>query len=407
MAMRWTWTSRLVAMAALSAVAVAQPPSSPKASSGPNAPPPVLVYADPQNWVCRPDHPCHDDLTTAALGADGGVRLERFEPASDPKIDCFYVYPTVSMSRELIAPPGATEAERRAVRQQALRLSSVCRLYVPFYRQFTVGGMEAHLRPNPATVEAGKRRVDADVFAAWDHYLAHDNHGRGVVLIGHSQGAGVLQDLIRRRIEGQPAQARIVSAILPGSFLTAPKGREVGGTFKTLPACRREGQTGCVIVFNSYRSDVLMDPKDRFPIKRGEQGLCVNPAALAGGPGILKPYLSAAGETIIPDFTAQQPPWTTPPAMAQFPAPFVTLPGFYTAECKSDEHGTYLAIAPHPQPGDRRAHALVGDWMQDGRRNVTMGLHLIDLNLVMGNLIEVLQRQSDAWCKAPGKVCVS
>ena len=34
-----------------------------------------------------------------------------------------------------------------------------------------------------------------------------------------------------------------------------------------------------------------------------------------------------------------------------------------------------------------------------------MGLHLIDLNLVMGNLVEVIQRQSDAWCKTPGKVC--
>jgi hypothetical protein len=395
--MQWTWVLSLVAAAAISAIAVAQTP--------PVSVPPSLDYADAQNWVCRPDHPCRDDLTTAVLGADGSVRLEPFKPAADPKIDCFYVYPTVSMSREQNAPPGVTEAERRAVRQQALRLTAICRLYVPFYRQFTVGGMEAHLPPDPARVEAGKRLADADVIAAWDRYLAHDNHGRGVVLIGHSQGAGVLSDLIHRRIEGQPAQARIVSAVLPGSFLTAPKGQEVGGTFKTLPACRREGQTGCAIVFNSYRSDVLMDRKDLFPIKRGEQGLCVNPAALAGGPGVLKPYLSTAGETIIPDFTASQPPWTTTPPATPPDAPFVTLPGFYTAECKSDEHGVYMAIVPHPQPGDRRAHALVGDWMQDGKRNVTMGLHLIDLNLVMGNLIEVLQRQSDAWCAAPGKVC--
>jgi pimeloyl-ACP methyl ester carboxylesterase len=397
MAMRWTWALGLVAATALSANAGAQTPPAPL--------PPSLDYADPGNWVCRPDRPCRDDLTTAVLNADGSVRLERFEPAADPKIDCFYVYPTVSMSRELLAPPGVTEAERRAVRQQVLRLTSVCRLYVPFYRQFTVGGMEAHLHPGPATVEAGKTRVDADVAAAWDHYLAHDNHGRGVVLIGHSQGAGVLQDLIRHRIEGQPTQARIVSAILPGSFLTAPRGQEVGGTFKTLLACRSPDQTGCVIVFNSYRSDVLMDPKDRFPMKAGEQALCVNPAALAGGPGVLMPYLSTAGETIIPDFTGPQPPWTTPSTTTPLPAPFVTLPGFYTAECKSDEHGTYLAIVPHPQPGDRRAHALVGDWMQGGSRNVTMGLHLIDLNLVMGNLVEVIQRQSDAWCKTPGKVC--
>ena len=45
-----------------------------------------------------------------------------------------------------------------------------------------------------------------DVEAAWDDYLARDNKGRGVVLIGHSQGSGILKQLIAREIEGQPAQ---------------------------------------------------------------------------------------------------------------------------------------------------------------------------------------------------------
>jgi hypothetical protein len=390
---RWTWALSLVAAAAMSASA-----------QGPPGPlPSGLDYADPDNWVCRPDHPCQDDLTTAVLNADGSVRLERFEPAAAPKTDCFYVYPTVSMSRSLTAPPGVTEAERRAVRQQALRLTAVCRLFAPFYRQFTAGGMQAHLPADPVRVQAGKQLVDADVFAAWDRYMAHDNHGRGVILIGHSQGAGALQDLIHSRIEGRPAQAQIVSAVLPGSFLTAPEGQDVGGTFKTLPACRRPTQTGCVIVFNSYRSNVLTDPKDLFPLKRGEQGLCTNPAALAGGLGILRPYLSTAGETIIPALTAKQQAWAAP--LVPIPAPFVTLPGFYAAECRSDEHGVYLAIVPQPQPGDRRANALVGDWIEDGKPNVTMGLHLIDLNLMMGNLIEVLQLQSETWCKARGQLC--
>jgi hypothetical protein len=392
-AMARTWVMGVAAIAALSSGEVAQAQPAPAPST--------LDYADPGNWVCRPERPCRDDPTTAMLRADGIVHLERFTPASAPKIDCFYVYPTVSMSGELNAPPGVTEAERRAVRQQALRVTSVCRLYVPFYRQLTVGG--AHLQSDRARSEAGKRVAQADVFAAWDYYLAHDNHGRGVVLIGHSQGAWDLQDLIHSRIEGQQEQRLLVSAILPGSFVTAPVGEDVGGTFKTLPACRRADQTGCVIVFNSYRSDVLVDPKNVFH-PSGQQPLCTNPAALAGGPGALKPYLSTQGETIIPDFTGEQTDWTAPPA-TPLQAPFVTLPGFYTAECNSDDHGVYLAITARPQPDDRRNNAIVGDWIQDGRRNDTMGLHLIDLNLVMGNLIEVLRRQADAWCRKPGTVC--
>jgi hypothetical protein len=364
---------------------------------------PGLDYADPSHWVCRPDGPvCHDDLTAAAIGADGGVAIERFAPATHPKIDCFYVYPTVSMSQEVNAPPPVTEAERRSVRQQAERLTSVCRLYVPFYRQRPVGGMALRKSMSAAERQASFQMIDADIDAAWAYYMAHDNHGRGVVLVGHSQGSGVLQGLIRRHIEGQPAQARIVSAILPGSGVTAPRGTDVGGTFKVLPVCRRDGQTGCVIVFNSFRPDALIPPEKVFQFPGGDT-LCVNPAALAGGPGVLKPYLSTSGETIIPDFTAKQAAWTT--AAAKIEAPFVTLPGYYAAECRSDTHGVYLAIVPQPRPGDRRTGALVGDWIQDGQRNDTMGLHLIDLNLVMGNLIDVLNTQAKAWCERPGAVC--
>ena len=49
---------------------------------------------------------------------------------------------------------------------------------------------------------------------AWNYYLAHYNHGRGVVLIGHSQGSGVLTQLIKNEIDGKPIQKQLVSAIL-------------------------------------------------------------------------------------------------------------------------------------------------------------------------------------------------
>ena len=37
----------------------------------------------------------------------------------------------------------------------------------------------------------------ADVAEAWHTYLKRFNHGRGVVLIGHSQGTFVLRRLVR------------------------------------------------------------------------------------------------------------------------------------------------------------------------------------------------------------------
>ena len=47
-----------------------------------------------------------------------------------------------------------------------------------------------------------------DVKAAWAYYLAHENHGRGVVLIGHSQGSGVLTALIKQEIDGKQCNER-------------------------------------------------------------------------------------------------------------------------------------------------------------------------------------------------------
>ena len=62
-----------------------------------------------------------------------------------------------------------------------------------------------------------------DVLDAWNYYLEHDNGGRGVVLIGHSQGSFILDELIRNEMDGKPVQSRIVSVIAPGATLPMPK----------------------------------------------------------------------------------------------------------------------------------------------------------------------------------------
>lgn len=357
----------LLGLLALAAPAAAQAP---------------LDYSQPASWVCRPDAPCRDDLAATVLETDGGRRIETFAPAADPPVDCFYVYPTVSNGPGISAPAAVTQDERRAVRQQVARLASVCRLYVPFYRQITVTSMlDRDLPPEP---DAGPR-AQADVLAAWDSYLARDNHGRGVVLIGHSQGAAMIIELMKRKIDATPLQSRLVSAIVPGFFVLAPAGRDVGGTFKAIPACRRAGQTGCVLAWNSYRAQAPIPTAMVIPFRDGLEPLCANPASLAGGAGDLKPYFSATGETIIPQLTAPQGPWTK----GQQPdTPFVSLPGL-RAECRHDAHGVWLAVTGQG--------AFTGDWMAGGEPDPTMGLHLLDLNLVQGNLVDLIAAQAAAY----------
>jgi len=275
--------------------------------------------------------------------------------------------------------------------QQVERLASLCRLFVPLYRQVTVTSMKPGFPPPTSQANlAASRLAEADVLAAWDYYMAHYNEGRPIVLIGHSQGAFIIIRLLQQRMDGEPAQRQLVSAIVPGAFVLVPRGKQVGGTFKTIPPCRADTQTGCVIAFNTKRADrpLPADMKPQFP---GQEPVRTNPAALGGGAGMLKPYLSTVGETIIPDFTVAQAAWTRDGRA--IPTPFVTTPGLYSAECRSDEHGTFLAVSTRLRWNDSRTGNLTGDWMIDGAPEPTMGLHLIDLNLTAGNLLDVLRRQ--------------
>src|SRR5258708_14708594 len=86
-----------------------------------------------------------------------------------------------------------------------------------------------------------------DVRDAWRSYLEHDNQGRGFVLIGHSQGSFILAELIRQEIDGKPVQARMVSAILAGTTLAVPRGKDTGGASQHVPLCHSPSPTRSVI----------------------------------------------------------------------------------------------------------------------------------------------------------------
>src|SRR5271167_2062213 len=54
-------------------------------------------YANPDIWLCRPgrNDACTVPQEATVIAADGKLSNEKFTPAKNPPIDCFYVYPTV------------------------------------------------------------------------------------------------------------------------------------------------------------------------------------------------------------------------------------------------------------------------------------------------------------------------
>jgi DUF3089 family protein len=357
-------------------------------------------YADGKTWLCRPGRQdaCVVDLSTTVVAANGTLTREEFRANPNAPIDCFYVYPTVSLDKAGNSDMEPGPEENGVVRVQFARFASQCKLYAPLYRQATLTNLRAVTAGSPIPVD--RALAYNDVVDAWNYYLQHDNHGRGVVLIGHSQGSGVLTQLIRNEIDGKPVQSKIVSAVLAGTNLAVPKGRDVGGAFQHIPLCGSASQTGCVISYVSFRSTIPPPENTRFGRAQGEgmQAACVNPAALGGGSGELHAYLSAGGRSIVGS-AAEPRPWVTGKTID---TPWVSVPGLLTAQCVSNEKGSYLEVTVHGNPDDPRTDDIVGDVMTNGQPNASWGLHLVDVNLAIGNLVDIVGAQAKAFASKKG-----
>ena len=337
------------------------------ASRSPAAGP--TAAAAPTVWLCRPGmarNPCEGNLD-ATVVTRTGRSVERFVPARDPKIDCFYVYPTVSGAKTANAPRASAPEIVSTARAQAARFAATCRLFVPVYRQLTLNALltGTYFDPKAQALAA------ADVRDAWRDYLAHDNHGRGVVLIGHSQGAMALTRLIREDIEPHPAVRRLlVSALLLGGRVTTAAGADAGGDFATIPACRRAAETGCVVAWSSFAS---RPPANAFfgVAPAGRDALCTDPGTLDRDGPRLHPYLPS-----------DRVPGKKPPT------PFVAYPGSITGTCRHSGAATWLQVTRVP------GSAIPTPTQQLGSQ---WGLHTGDISLALGDLVDIVRLQAAAW----------
>jgi hypothetical protein len=354
-------------------------------------------YKDDKSWLCRPGRKgdaCDVDLTTTVIAADGTMTRETFAPDPKAAIDCFYVYPTVSSQPGNNADMSADAAVTNVVLQQFARFGSKCRPFAPIYRQITVAGLRPVLisgKSDPSKFQSGVQYDD--VKDAWHSYLKNDNNGRGFILIGHSQGSFILEELIKQEIDGKPIQKQMVAAYLLGATLLTPAGKDVGGQFTSIPLCRKPGQIGCVVNFSSFRSTIPPPGNTLFGHSDDPAmtGSCTNPAALAGGSAPLHSYLSTKG-TLIVGVSAPK-PWA---ADKTIDTPFVSVPGLITAECKKNEFATYLEIKVNADPADPRTDDITGD-LGGAKPLANWGLHLVDVNLVMGDLLNLVDQQAKAY----------
>jgi hypothetical protein len=364
--------------------AVPAAPVAPSAAAAPSPPTAPLHVPAPTHktvWLCRPGmrhNPCTGGLDSTDVTGSHPGQVRRFSPAAHPPIDCFYVYPTVSTAKGLNAPLHSAAEVVAVARAQAAQFAAHCRLFVPVYRQITESALVSGKYTDPKATATAY----GDVQSAWDDYLRHDNHGRGVVLIGHSQGAMMLKHLIQADVQQPAERALLVSAILLGGNVSVPDGKPVGGDFSSVPACTRATQTGCVVAYSSFATTPPADSLFGRSGVAGQHILCVDPTALLHEHGRLHPLLPSSR------LIGAGLPGDVAPGSSSVTTGFASYPGSLTAHCSTTAGADVLHVS------GRVADHPVSELQQLGP---AWGLHVADVNLALGDLVRLVGDQAKAW----------
>ena len=132
---------RLLALAAISSAAPLSAQAPAPATVAPD-------YANATSWLCLPGRGdvCSTPLATTALNPNGYGSTGQSTIATDPPLDCFYVYPTVSRDQGMNSDLKPSE-EIGAAQVQFARFAGVCRPFAPLYRQMTLGAVAAFSAP--------------------------------------------------------------------------------------------------------------------------------------------------------------------------------------------------------------------------------------------------------------------
>ena len=350
-------------------------------------------------WLCKPGKkpdPCAPGLSTTVYNAplSQAIGVEHSKAEHNPPADCFYVYPTVSDEKTGNSDLVIQDTESSIALYQVARYSQYCRVFAPMYRQVTLAGAGLPGAP-PSMTKANPALGVKDVEDALADYLEHYNHGRPFVLLGHSQGAGVLEAVIAKKVDPKPAvRKRLLSAILMGGNMLVKGNTGIGGYFKHIPACRGATQLGCVIAFSTFDQPVPQDSLfgrpgalkalGRGTPPKGDEVLCTNPANLAGGSGLIDPIQPSApfapGSTIALGLSILK--WHVPSPSTVFWA----SPKSYTAKCQ-DSNGAHVLEVTARDGAQTPTPAPTPEW----------GLHLLDANLSLGNLIGIVRSESSAY----------
>jgi hypothetical protein len=217
-------------------------------------------------------------------------------PVPEYPVDVFYLYPTAWTSTDAnpqicaIDEPTMLAQAPGAYARQATAFETVGNVYAPFYRQDNLSSVDRW------NVIAGIPTLDAT--AAFDYYVKNFNGGRPFILVGHSQGATVLTNILSSYMARNPAVlARMVAAYVIGSPITTP----FLAANAHLKFANGADDVGVIVSYNTEGPGVVPGTN---PVLYGMVGLVINPISwtrttelvpLVQGLGSFMPKVAAGG----------------------------------------------------------------------------------------------------------------
>jgi hypothetical protein len=269
------------------------------------------AYADPRMWFARPGMPNNPARWQPPFA--NGTTAPPQGARDVPPFAVFFVHPTSYLGRDRWnASLDDNTARNRAtifIKGLASPFNKASEIWAPRYRQAAIG---AFLTSSPDAQKALDLAY-SDVSKAFDEFLAHVGPDTPIVLAGHSQGALLIDELLRKRIAGTPLQARIAMAYPVGWPISVQHDLQALG----LPACTTPDQAGCIVTWSSFAEPadpgMLLERYEHSAgfdgAARGDKGvLCVNPltgtmngsAPASANLGTLVPNADLSGGKLVP-----------------------------------------------------------------------------------------------------------
>jgi pimeloyl-ACP methyl ester carboxylesterase len=190
-------------------------------------------------------------------------------PTVDKPVDVFYYYPTVWNNGDpdpvicAIGEPSMLSKAPQALAAQASAFAPVGNMFAPYYRQDNNSAIDREqvIDGTPTT----------DGIAAFDYYIRHFNNGRPFILVGHSQGANILTNLLARYMNNhRDVYQRMIAAYIIGYSVTDtylvshPYLKFAGGP----------DDTGVIVSYNTQAPDVAPGSN---PVLYAGVGRVINP----------------------------------------------------------------------------------------------------------------------------------